>query len=82
MRDEQSQQPQLQPQINDAYIKQLKALMNSKNARQYLMEIAQTNPQFKNFMEIVQNGNGQQLYEMLAKQKGFDPNIILQKLLN
>ena len=78
----QQTQPSLQPQINEEYIQRVKALMNSKNAQQYLMELANVNPQFKNFMEIARAGNGQQLYEMLAKQQGVDPNSFLQKLLN
>ncbi len=54
--------------------------MNSKNAQQFLLEMAQMNPQFRNIMEVAQKGNGQQLFEMLAKQRNIDPNIILQKL--
>ena len=83
MRNEQLPQqtlPQQSPQINDEYIQQLKTLMNSKNAQQFLLEMAQMNPQFRNIMEVVQKGNGQQLFEMLAKQRNIDPNIILQKL--
>ena len=56
--------------------------MNSKNAQQYLMELAAENSQFKQFMDIVQKGNGQQLYEMLAHQCGVDPNQLLTKLIN
>ena len=55
--------------------------MNSKNAQQFLLEMAQMNPQFRNVMEVAQKGNGQQLFEMLAKQRNIDPNIILQKLI-
>lgn len=84
MRNEQLPQqtlPQQSPQINDEYIQQLKTLMNSKNAQQFLLEMAQMNPQFRNIMEVAQKGNGQQLFEMLAKQRNIDPNIILQKLI-
>ena len=84
MRNEQLPQQTLpqQPQINEEYIKKVRALMNSKNAQHYLMELAEENPQFKQFMDIVQKGNGQQLYETLAHQYGVDPNWLLTKLLN
>ena len=78
----QQQQTQYQqPQLNEEYIQQLKILMHSKNAEQYLAAIAMNNPQFKSILNMVKNGgNPQAIYEMLARQWGVDPNWLLNKL--
>ena len=78
----QQMQPQL-PQINEEYLNQLKTLMNSKNASEYLIKIAQENPWFKQIIQMSQNGgNLQNLFENMARQRGVDPKQILQKLVN
>ena len=57
--------------------------MNSNNAAQFLSEAFQQNPQLRQIMKFIQNGgNGKALYEMLAEQRGADPNLILNKLMN
>ena len=76
----QNQQPQYQ--INEEYLQQLKALMHSKNAPQYIMEIAAMNPQFKNIVDIGQSGNLKAIFESMARQYNVDPNWLLRKLLD
>ena len=57
--------------------------MRSKNAPQYLAELAKQNPQFKQILQLAQNGNNlQAIFENMANQNGIDPNSILQKLIN
>ena len=84
MRNEQlPQQSQPQPlQINEEFIDQLKTLMKSKNAMQYLTELASVNPQFKTFFDMARTGNLQPVYENLARQYNIDPKWLLNKLLN
>ena len=41
--------------------------MNSGNGQQYLMELAGINPEFKTIMDAVKSGNGQRIYEALAR---------------
>ena len=55
--------------------------MRSKNASQYLMEVAAANPWFKKFLEISKTGNIQSIYEFLARQNNVDPNWLINKLL-
>lgn len=82
LQSQQTQSPQ-QPPINEEYLNQLKALMNSKNASQVLTELALQNPQFRSIFEMAQNGsNMKTVFENLARQRGIDPAWILQKLIN
>ena len=75
------QMPQ-RPQINEEYLNQLKTLMRSKNASQYLVEIASQNPQFKQFFEMAQKGTLRPVYENMARQRGIDPNWLISQLIN
>lgn len=57
--------------------------MRSKNASQYLAELAKQNPQFRQILQLAQNGNNLQvIFENMANQKGINPNSILQQLIN
>ena len=77
------QQTAQQPQLNEEYIQQLKMLMNSGNPQQYLAQAAANNPQLKQVMTMIANGgNPRTIFENLARQKGIDPNLILNKLIN
>ncbi len=73
-----------QPQtLNDDYIRQLKQLMNSNYATQYIAQIMAQNPQLNSIMQLIQNGNNPRvIFENLARQRGIDPNEVLNKLLN
>lgn len=73
---------QQQPQINEAYIDQLKQLMKSGNASQYLAQAALSNPQIRQVLELYKNSsNPQALFESLAQQQGVDPNWLINKLM-
>ena len=73
---------QQQPQINEAYIDQLKQLMKSGNAPQYLAQAALSNPQIRQILELYKNSsNPQALFESLARQQGVDPNWLINKLM-
>ena len=57
--------------------------MNSKNAPQYLAQLAQQNPQFQQLYGMAMGGaNMKQLFEQMARQRGIDPNLVLNKLLS
>ena len=56
--------------------------MHSKNAPQYIMEIAAMNPQFKNIVDIGQSGNLKAIFESMARQYNVDPTWLLRKLLD
>ena len=73
-----------QPQLNEEYIQQLKILMHSKNAPQYIAEIMMQNPQLRQIFNLIKSGgNPQVIYENLARQMGVvDPNYLLSKLMN
>lgn len=81
MRNELNNQSQ---QLNDPYIDQIKTLMNSgDDPTQLLAQAAMKNPQFQQVLQLLQNGgNPQVIFENLARQKGIDPNWLLNKLMN
>jgi hypothetical protein len=55
---------------------------NSRNPQMMLMELAQSNPQMKQAIEYIgQNGgNAKEAFYTLAKQKGVNPDAILNML--
>ena len=55
------------------------AVRNSRNPQMMLMELAQSNPQMKQAIEYIgQNGgNAKEAFYALAKQKGVNPDTIL-----
>lgn len=59
---------QLNPQLSNSNIANIKQLMNS--------------PQFKNVMTLVKNSNltPKELFYKMAKEKGVDPEEILKQL--
>lgn len=57
--------------------------MKSKNATEYLAVLAQQNPTFKQILQMAQGGgNLQSMFENMARQRGIDPNSVLDKLIN
>ncbi len=57
-------------------------LKNSKNPQQLLMNMAQQNPKTKQVLDMI-NSSGKSpkdLFYAMAKQKGIDPNQILNML--
>lgn len=71
------------PQLNEAYINQLKQLMRSNNAVDYLTQAFAANPQLQNILQMFKTtDNPQMLYENLARQAGVDPNYLINKLMS
>lgn len=72
-----------QPQLNEAYINQLRSVLHSNNAMAYLAQVMTQNPRIKQIFTMMQNSNNQQaMFESLAREVGVDPNYILNKLIN
>lgn len=68
---------------NLAQIKQLmNVFRNAKNPQQMITNMANQNPQIKQVMDMVQNSgkSPKDLFYEMAKQKGVDPNQILNML--
>lgn len=71
------------PQLNEAYINQLKQLMRSENAVDYLTKAFAANPQLQNILQMFKTtDNPQMLYETIARQMGVDPNYLINKLMS
>lgn len=76
-------QPTLTSSSNLDSIRQLYNLVrNNNNPTLMLQNLAETNPQVKSALELVKQygGNPQAAFFALAKQKGVDPNQILNIL--
>lgn len=60
----------------------LSAIRSSKNPQQLFMNMAQQNPQMKQILDMVQTSgkSPKDLFYELAKQKGVDPNQIINML--
>ena len=69
-----------QPQ--NPIIQMFKMAQNSNNPQQMLMNMAQNNPQTKQVLDFVKNSgkSPKDLFYAMAKQKGIDPNSILNQL--
>lgn len=67
-------------------IQQIKQMMNAfrgaKNPQQMIMNMANQNPQVRQVMNMVQNSgkSPKDLFYEMAKQKGVDPNQIINML--
>ena len=71
-----------QSSLNEEYINQLKAIMRSKNAQEYLVNTALQNPQFQQVLQAAKNGgNLQQIAAMMAKQRNVDLNQLVNQLM-
>ena len=67
---------QISPQI-----KQLMNIVNGPgNPQQALIQAAQQNPQLAQIMNMCKNSNPQQVFYALCKQKGVNPDDILNQL--
>ena len=76
-------QPMQVSNSNFASIRQLYNLVrNSNNPTLMLQNLAESNPQVKSTLDLVKQygGNPQAAFFALAKQKGIDPNQILDIL--
>lgn len=68
------------------FLANVKNMMNmtksSGNPQMFLQQMMSKNPQVKQAMEMVQSngGDAKSLFYALAKQKGIDPNTILNQL--
>ena len=56
-------------------------LKNSNNPNELLQQLINTNPQFKQLMEMINSsGDPQKLFYAMAEKQGVDPNSILSLL--
>ena len=60
----------------------LDAYRNARNPQQMLMNIIQQNPQMKTVVDMVNNngGNAQNLFYVLARQRGLDPDAFIKNI--
>ena len=67
---------------NNPIIKLYQQVMNAKNPNMLMQQLAQNNPQLQQTLNYInQNGgNAERLFYDMAKQKGVDPNTILNQL--
>lgn len=74
--------------MNPQMIQQIKGVMNqikmAQNPQLALNQILMNNPNINSIMELVKNngGNLQTAFYSLAKQKGIDPQVVLNELRN
>ena len=61
-----------------------RSVTNAQNPNLMFQSLLQSNPQIKQVMEVInQNGgNAKQAFYNMAKQKGVDPNVIINNLKN
>lgn len=71
-----------EPRIPNNLIQTFKALQSANNPEQFMQNLIQTNPQVKQVIQMVQNSNmsPKDLFYAMAKQKGINPEQILQQL--
>lgn len=60
----------------------INSFKNSSNPREFLMQYIQNNPQVQNIYSMLQNSNRspKDFFYYMAKQKGVDPDTILNML--
>lgn len=65
-------------------IEQIKGLYNmmqqAQNPQAFLQQVASQNPQFAEIMQMCNSRNPKDLFYMMCKQRGIDPNTILNQL--
>ena len=72
--------------MNPQMIQQIKGVMNqikmAQNPQLALNQILMNNPNINSIMELIKNngGNLQTAFYNLAKQKGIDPQVVLNEL--
>lgn len=71
-------------QNNFAVNPQIKNMANmlklSQNPNQMMQSLMQSNPQMAQVMQLVQGKNPQEVFYAMCKEKGIDPNSILNQL--
>ena len=67
---------------NNPIMNMYKTILGAENPNAMLQQMAQNNPQLKQTLDYInQNGgNAKDLFYAMAKQKGVDPNTILNQL--
>ena len=78
-----NQRNQTPPQINNNNLKQLiSAFKNSNNPQQFIMNMTKNNQNFSSVLNSLQNGNesAKDLFYKLAKQKGVNPDDIINMI--
>lgn len=67
------------PQIQQ--VKQLMSMVNNaSNPQQMIQQLAKNDPQLNQVMQMCKSGNPKDIFYALCKQKGVDPNSILNQL--
>ena len=66
----------ISPQVKQAF----QMLKMAQNPQAMLQQIAQTNPQLANVLQMCNGKNPEQLFYSLCRQNGIDPNSILNQL--
>lgn len=73
------------PQLNMNYIKQVyNMLQNSTNPMALLNQMAQTNPQLAQVVNLIKNNNGnyEQTFRNMCKQRGINADEFIRNLNN
>lgn len=75
-----SQGSAVNPQIINRIKNMMQMVQGSQNPAQVLQNVAAQNPQLRAVMQMCQTGNPQQIFIEMCRQRGIDPNSILQAL--
>lgn len=69
-------------QMNSSLAQTISMIKNSRNPQQMLQSVAQNNPQVRQVINMIQNSNmsPKDLFYKMAKQKGVDPNQIVNMI--
>lgn len=71
-----------QPFPNSAYINQIKAVMRSKNPAELLANMAASNPQVRQVLQMAANGGDlQALAQRIAQAGNIDLNALVHQLM-
>lgn len=73
---------QLNPLSNNSIKQLMNMVRGAKNPQQFLMNIAQQNPQIQQVMNMVRSSgkSPKDLFYQLAQQRGINPDDILKEL--
>lgn len=70
--------------VQNNNIQQIKGMYNmlqqAQNPQALLQQMAAQNPQFAQVLQMCSSRNPQDLFYMLCKQRGIDPNTVLNQL--
>lgn len=68
-------------QFDIGQVKSLYNMMqNAQNPQAFIAQMASQNPQFAQILQMCQSNNPRDMFYMLCKQKGINPDTILNQL--